>query len=627
MIEVQYVGQLGNNLFQYALGRLLAEKLGMELRCAPAPGHETGHSLDKVWRSFADCPQHIPGLSYCGPDVEEVLLLWHRIDVAALLARREPRHIVLRGWFQRFEYFAPHRERIRRWFARVPASPDSTYTIGDGDIVILLRRADDYLLQGITLDLEYYDNILSRTAFDRLFVLGDRIDRAVLHRFARYRPVYPRLSDIDEFQLAQKFARIVIANSTFAWWAAYLSNAREIYYPRPEHGFWAPDATGHDLEVPEPRYVFVDHVRLEPVPRVRKWMETARALRPRLARALRDLHRPRALARAIRARATRPNGQLPAAVVALPKVFAQPPRRDPEAGRASRRCLIIQSDGEHKGQNDRMPSWYLRECYALQHAFQQNGIAADVWGRGHAGYAETPRYEDYDYVLCAENSDLSWLPDFRRMHRPRKLQWIIDLHCAGPEPYRAVSEQCDVILHATRSLMTNYAARVPGRRHLWFPNGCDDRYFDQSKWPLPKQKDAVFVGSPRAERGAAIAALKKRLGLEWFFCTGIDMIGTVASARIHFNQGIAGDVNFRVFETIGLGTCLLTNRHPDLADLGFVDGTNCLLWATIDDAVAKARGALADGSWARIGTAGHALARRHSYTARVRALLHELGDG
>src|SRR5207249_9176759 len=101
MIEVQYVGQLGNNLFQYALGRILAEKLGMELRCAPAPGHETGHSLDKVWRNFADCPQHIPGLSYCGPDVEEVLLLWHRIDVAALLARREPRHIVLRGWFQR----------------------------------------------------------------------------------------------------------------------------------------------------------------------------------------------------------------------------------------------------------------------------------------------------------------------------------------------------------------------------------------------------------------------------------------------------------------------------------------------------------------------------------------------
>ena len=166
MIEVQYVGQLGNNLFQYALGRILAETLGLELRCAPVPGHESWHSLDKVWRNFADCPQHIPGLSYCGPDVEEVLLLWHRIDVAALLARRQPRHIVLRGWFQRFEYFAPYRERIRRWFAPVPAESHSKYTIGDGDIVILLRRADDYLRQGITLVLADYDDILSLTACD-----------------------------------------------------------------------------------------------------------------------------------------------------------------------------------------------------------------------------------------------------------------------------------------------------------------------------------------------------------------------------------------------------------------------------------------------------------------------------
>jgi len=35
-VEVRFLGHLGNNLFQYALGRVLAEELGQALVCVAA---------------------------------------------------------------------------------------------------------------------------------------------------------------------------------------------------------------------------------------------------------------------------------------------------------------------------------------------------------------------------------------------------------------------------------------------------------------------------------------------------------------------------------------------------------------------------------------------------------------
>ena len=40
MIKVQYGGRLGNNMFQYCFGRILAEKLGYELIASPIMGFD-----------------------------------------------------------------------------------------------------------------------------------------------------------------------------------------------------------------------------------------------------------------------------------------------------------------------------------------------------------------------------------------------------------------------------------------------------------------------------------------------------------------------------------------------------------------------------------------------------------
>lgn len=286
--------------------------------------------------------------------------------------------------------------------------------------------------------------------------------------------------------------------------------------------------------------------------------------------------------------------------------------------------LVLQSDGEHKGQDGWTPNAYLRECHALQYGFERNGIAADVWGPRHDNYAHRPDFESYDLLLCAENYGLEWLPDLSAVRRPLKLHWIIDLHCQPASVYDRLTRGCDVVLHATRRLMGGYETLHPDRRHLWFPNAVDDRYFDAMKQRRDKSRDVIFVGSNLPERRAFVRALKQRVGLKSVFATGADMLDLIGSARIQVNSNLGADINYRTFETIGLGTCLVTNEDPDLQALGFEDGVNCLLYRSEDEAAEKIQAALADGSWEPIGAAGYELSRRHTYTRRINTLLTEL---
>lgn len=88
---------------------------------------------------------------------------------------------------------------------------------------------------------------------------------------ARFRPEFLELPALASLQLFQRASRIILANSTFSWWGAFLSDATEIYFPRPLQGMWSPDRPEVDLEVADDRYRYVDNVPLE------EWRPLSRA--------------------------------------------------------------------------------------------------------------------------------------------------------------------------------------------------------------------------------------------------------------------------------------------------------------------------------------------------------------
>src|SRR5262245_22399882 len=104
MVQIRYRAQLGNQLFQYCFGRILAEGLGYRLVRGPVT-------------PFAATSQPIEGTAFRGP-------VWKcpdEVHVEEILADRSPRRIVVEGYMQRYRYYREHRDKIRSWLALAPS--------------------------------------------------------------------------------------------------------------------------------------------------------------------------------------------------------------------------------------------------------------------------------------------------------------------------------------------------------------------------------------------------------------------------------------------------------------------------------------------------------------------------
>lgn len=283
--------------------------------------------------------------------------------------------------------------------------------------------------------------------------------------------------------------------------------------------------------------------------------------------------------------------------------------------------LIIQSDGAHKGQDSWTPNWYMRECYSLQDALRRNGEEAEIWGFGHGNFLFPPDFNSFDVVVIAENYDFGWMPDLSKITKPKKIHWVIDLHCQPWTNYYRISEACDIVLHATQPYVETYERHVPGAKHYWFPNAIDDRFFNVNE-EHERSINIVFIGGKGPSREKIIDRMVNEAGMFYGYgITGKDYVSALQHAKIGFNKNLSDDMNYRTFESLGCGACLLTERNWNLEKLGFVDGTNCVLYESESHAVHQARELLSRGTWEPIGREGRKLAKRHTYFERIKPII------
>ena len=277
MILLRRRDRLGNWLFQYCFARVLAQRFGCRLEAMPLP-------------SLSGTAKELAGEEVFGPVAEWEGQWPFDAHTGRRLAREElfqppGQRLTLNGRFQRFELIAAAREEIRRDWLRV----DGVLPVrASGDFAICLRlgdagRVDDGGMEkgkgggiGDGKDgVKWSDRVLSEEEIRRLV-------RTVVHErlyFVTDRPEHPlftRLRDLrggvvsgavmDDFRFIQSFQKIAFGQSTLHWWAAFLSEAREIYFPRCDRGRWShpepahlahePSHYGIDLRVDEERYIY-----------------------------------------------------------------------------------------------------------------------------------------------------------------------------------------------------------------------------------------------------------------------------------------------------------------------------------------------------------------------------------
>ena len=270
-VTVYLFGGLGNQLFQYFAGLATAEAIGAKLYLKPfgqtsAVGREgeTGIAAletegitvcskipqrlqEKLLRRFVSSINHF-GLAK----------LAHHYgifpsDVPELpeLKMECPQHVRLMGYFQSFK-FLNFLERQRKMTSLSLVNPSSWFmslqdqAFKSKPIIVHIRRGD-YLNHSETigvLDFSYFKSALDmipRKENSEFWIFSDSVDAA--KDFAGYAELPdlrtriiqapPDSPDAESMLLLTLGSSLVISNSTFSWWGAYLNkNADFIIAPK-----------------------------------------------------------------------------------------------------------------------------------------------------------------------------------------------------------------------------------------------------------------------------------------------------------------------------------------------------------------------------------------------------------
>ena len=267
MIQLQMNGLIADNLFQYAVARIVAEELGYALEVAHSPMNARRNvpRLLQLLSLCRDAPVTIPGKVFHHP-VDTTALMGHgdfdgfHLDLEAMIRRRDNRKILMAGYFQRYELLQPYKERIRSWF-EIDAC-DQGQDISDDDIVMHIRQGD-FVIVGRAISLSFYTNLLDRLKFRKLYICGYGLDSQVRRAFEPYAPIFMKGEPVDDFRFMKGFNRMIQSTSGFSWWAGFLSQATEIYAPvmAAAAGRSHPAVMLADLKVgDEGRYHYVENV-------------------------------------------------------------------------------------------------------------------------------------------------------------------------------------------------------------------------------------------------------------------------------------------------------------------------------------------------------------------------------
>ncbi len=265
MIIVKLRGGLGNQMFQYATGRNLSLKNNTKLKF-----DVTELEYDKL-RNYE---LHIFNIS--GSIASNFRLMFIRKFNKNIISKmlgqnyfyikqkdwyfdstilNKKGNIYLDGYWQSEKYFKDIKQIIKRDFT-IRHEPDKKNKsmlkkIENSNSVCIHVRREDYIRNKITKEvhgicsLEYYHNavkiIEKKTRNPKFFIFSDDPKWPRENLKLKYPTIYVDINNAkksyEDLRLLSNCRHFIIANSSFSWWGAWLSNSPDKIVCAPEKWF------------------------------------------------------------------------------------------------------------------------------------------------------------------------------------------------------------------------------------------------------------------------------------------------------------------------------------------------------------------------------------------------------
>lgn len=160
----------------------------------------------------------------------------------------------------------------------------------------------------------------------------------------------------------------------------------------------------------------------------------------------------------------------------------------------------------------------------------------------------------------------------------------------------------------------------------WLPCGYDPFWFQPGPAWSERPYDAAMVGVMYGARSELLYALLNAIPhIRMAYGLGVyeQYASAYRSARLSLVRSARDDVAQRVWETAAMGSLVIMDRVHDAVHVGLVDGDNCLMYDTTDEAVERARWALTHPTDAEvIAQAGQAWAQAGTWAARAQVIVN-----
>lgn len=148
-------------------------------------------------------------------------------------------NVDLYGYFQSEKYFIHCKDVILNMFKTNYNKLSAGF--------IHIRRGDylKYPDYHTNLSLDYYINGMDKLSFKKYYCFSDDIEWCKNNIIDSRLVFVENTSEIEDLKLMQQCSGAIIANSSFSWWGAYLSESKEVIIP---NKWFGPLAGNYNIE-------------------------------------------------------------------------------------------------------------------------------------------------------------------------------------------------------------------------------------------------------------------------------------------------------------------------------------------------------------------------------------------